>query len=195
MDADSSATTTADAIVVLGCRVEANGVLSGAAARRCHAAAKAYRRSVAELIIASGGRRWGNQVEALCLRQRLIELGVPSGAIWVELCSLTTAENAVYCAALLRSMVTARRPRAAIATSSWHLGRALANFERVGVDTIAVAADDPPPTLLQRARRRAHETISMRLDKVTLEREGKLGSAFLPVVDSPTARAFERGRR
>ncbi len=146
-------------------------------------------------MIASGGRRWGKQVEALCMRRHLIELGVPSGAVWVELCSLTTAENAVYSAALLRSLSNGRKPRAAIATSGWHLPRALSNFERVGIDARGVAAIDPPPTLLQRVRRRAHEAVSGRLDAAALRRAGRLGDAFFAASSMLMHRDIDEGRR
>jgi len=170
----------ADAIVLLGCRVEANGVLSDAALRRCHAARDGFRRGLSSLVIASGGRRWGQHVEALVMRDALVELGVPSRAIWVDLCSLTTAENAVYSAELLRAGTSRTRPTAAIATCSWHLGRALANFERVGVDATGLAARDGGATLGERARRKLHEALSLRLDMATLARAGHHGQSFLP---------------
>src|SRR5262245_15980530 len=53
----------ADAIVVLGCRVMPSGRPTTAAARRARTAAEAYFRGVAAHVVASGGRRWGGQIE------------------------------------------------------------------------------------------------------------------------------------
>ncbi|MBW2452969.1 MAG: YdcF family protein [Deltaproteobacteria bacterium] len=131
---------TCDAIVVLGCAIRSSGVPSAALARRINLAFRAYEQGVAPRVIASGGRRWGDHVEAVLIARELVSRGVPEDAVFYELCSLSTRENCRFTAELLRKL-GARR--AMIATCAWHLPRAIGNFERLGV-----AAVSPPPSWL-----------------------------------------------
>jgi uncharacterized SAM-binding protein YcdF (DUF218 family) len=176
----SSTSRAADAIVVLGCRVEPDGRLSAAAARRCEAAARGYREGRSEIVLCSGGRKWDGHVEALRLRDHLRALGVPERAILVELCSFTTAENAIYSAEILRHLTGRAAPRAAVATCEWHQPRARANFERVGVTVEPLVPDEPAAPAAVRAKRWVHEAMSLRLDLANLHRAGQRGGAFLP---------------
>jgi uncharacterized SAM-binding protein YcdF (DUF218 family) len=147
---------SADAIVVLGCTVHTDGSPSAALLRRLALAVRAFHAKVAPRVIASGGRRWGAHVEALVMRDTLIRQDVPASAIDVELLSLTTSENCHYTAELLR------RDRSSsasvfVATCGWHLPRAVANFQRCGVQAVLPPADwfdTPDATLYQRARER-----------------------------------------
>ncbi len=143
----------AEAIAVLGCTVRPNGDPSAALLRRVQLATRAYQAGVAPWIIASGGRRWGSWTEAVVIRNLLVGCGVPAPAITMELCSLTTLENGIYCAELLRKRGAARR--AVVATCRWHLPRALADFRLCGIDALAPPDDwlcSPPPTLMLRLR-------------------------------------------
>lgn len=151
----------ADAIVVLGCRILSSGRPSAAAARRAATAARAYREGVAPYVIASGGRRWGSQIEARVLSGELRRAGVPERAILQDLWSLTTYENAIFSAALLRRL---EGRRAAVVTCSWHMGRALQNFRHAGVEACALPVPDVPPRLLVSTYRAAHEVVSRWLD-------------------------------
>jgi len=160
-------TQRADAIVVLGCRVHPSGQPSAAAQRRVQRAALAYDEGVAPRVLVSGGRRWGEHAEALVLREALRAAGVPSEAIDVELCSMTTSENAFFSARLLRRYGTAR---VAVVSCAWHLPRALANFSAAGVEAIALPADPPAAGALARARRKLHELVALRLDARSLRR-------------------------
>lgn len=132
--AGASGKCSADAIVVLGCRVLPSGQLTTAAEGRASAAAAAYRAGVAPCVIASGGRRWGAQIEALALRDAMVTHGVPASAIVAELWSLTTYENAVFTAALLRK--TGAR-NAVVVTCEWHVPRALMSFRAAGIEASA----------------------------------------------------------
>ena len=160
-----------DAIVVLGCRILTSGRLTAPAARRAATAAEAYLSGVAEIVIASGGRRWGSQIEARALQAELVRGGVPAGAIMQELWSLTTCENAIFSAALLRR-IGARR--AAVVTCPWHMRRALMNFREAGVDAIALPTRPPPAGPLLRAWRYGHELVCERLDARTIRRPSVL---------------------
>lgn len=157
----------ADAIVVLGCRVFASGLLTAAAGRRAAEAAKAYLDGAAPLVVASGGRRWGAQIEARALGAELVRRGVPEGAIVLELWSLTTCENAIFSAALLRRLGCAR---AGIVTCAWHMPRALQNFRDAGITAVPLPAAGPDASALRRLYRRGHETVCELLDARTMQR-------------------------
>jgi len=150
-----------DAIVVHGCRVLASGRVTGAASRRVAAAAAAYRDGIAPRVVASGGRRWGQQIEARVLGSRLVDAGVPEDAIALEMCSLSTRENALFAAAILRR-IGARS--AAVVTCPWHMARALANFEQAGIAAVAIPAHGPAAGLVTAIRRRIHEVLGGWLD-------------------------------
>jgi uncharacterized SAM-binding protein YcdF (DUF218 family) len=139
-----------DAIVVLGCRVHEDGQPSEAARRRAQTAASAFHELGARAVVASGGRRWSGVTEADALADMLVHFGVPRKAIVRELCSLSTIENAAYSAELLRA---AGISRIAVVTCDWHLSRALACFESVGITAEGIPAEAPLTTASRRAKR------------------------------------------
>lgn len=138
-----------DAIVLLGCRVTDLGEPGPAAARRAARAAGAWAEGLAPVVVASGGRRWGNHAEATVLARALERLGVPTAAVRTELWSFTTTENAIFTARLL-----ARRngsaPKVGLVTCSWHMARAARDFRTVGCDVVPCPAQ-APATLVVRA--------------------------------------------
>jgi uncharacterized SAM-binding protein YcdF (DUF218 family) len=160
-------TQRADAIVVLGCRVRPSGEPTETAQRRVLRAAQAYAEGVAPRVVASGGRRWGEHAEALVLRRALLAAGVPEQALSVELCSMTTSENAFFTARLL---TRAGLRRVAIVSCAWHVPRALANFETAGLAAVALPALPPDPGPIGHARRWVHEAVAKRLDSRSLRR-------------------------
>jgi uncharacterized SAM-binding protein YcdF (DUF218 family) len=127
----------ADAIAVLGCVVRESGRPSPPLARRVELGARLFALGVAPRVIVSGGRRWGDHVEATVMRDGLQAAGVPPAVIAMELCSLSTAENCLYVARWLEEHGL---ERVVVATCGWHLPRALAGFRRLGVE-----AAGPPP--------------------------------------------------
>jgi uncharacterized SAM-binding protein YcdF (DUF218 family) len=150
------------AIVLLGCRIEAGGRPGAAAQRRADAAARAWHDGVAKLVVASGGRRWREISEAEALAEALVGAGVAPDAIVRELCSLSTRENALYSARILRAR-GARR--VAVVTCDWHLPRALVCFRAAGLDAIGIPAQSPPAGLATRARRALGERIAQAIDR------------------------------
>ncbi|NUP06402.1 MAG: YdcF family protein [Polyangiaceae bacterium] len=156
-----------DAIVVLGCRVEPSGDLSPTLTRRAAWARAAFEAKLGRYVVPSGGRRWGDHVEAEQLSRWLARGGVPSDAIFAERLSLTTAENAVFSAEVLTRL---RVRRAVIVTCAWHMQRALACFRRAGVDALPLPVPAAPSTLFARLYRSGHEIVSSRLDAMTMER-------------------------
>jgi uncharacterized SAM-binding protein YcdF (DUF218 family) len=88
--------------------------------------------------------------EADAIADMLVSFGVPRKAIVRELCSLSTLENAAYTAELLQA---AGISRVCVVTCDWHLPRALACFESVGVAVEGIAAVAPLTTASRRAKR------------------------------------------
>jgi uncharacterized SAM-binding protein YcdF (DUF218 family) len=157
----------ADAIVVLGCRVLPSGKPTTAANRRANRAAEAFLDGVAPHVIASGGRRWGQLIEADMLRDGLLRGGVPEKAITRELWSLTTHENAIFSAEILRRL-GARQ--VAVVTCDWHVERAIANFRAVGVDAWPLPSMGIRRGIMGRVYRFGHERICTWLDARALKR-------------------------
>jgi uncharacterized SAM-binding protein YcdF (DUF218 family) len=148
-----------DALVVLGCRTDGAG--GGAARRRTETAGLAYARLCPRWVIVSGGRRWSGTPEADAIAAGLVERGVPEAVIVRDLCSFTTLENAVYSSELLRA---AGATSPAIVTCDWHLPRALACFEAIGVTVSGIGAPSRS-SFAARLRRRASERVSRWLDE------------------------------
>ena len=117
----------------------------GAAADRYWHAARIHRAGRAPRILVSGGNVWasGRQTEAEAVSAFLRDLGVPAAAILEERASRNTHENARYTAALLRERGW---DRVLLVTSASHMGRALAAFEREGVDAHPAATDHSLPS-------------------------------------------------
>ncbi len=179
-------TSRADAIVVLGCRVHPSGRLTPTAAGRAAAAAAAFRAGLAPLVITSGGRRWGAQIEALALRTALVERGVPEASILTELWSFTTVENAVFTSALLRR----RGARSAlVVTCSWHIPRALEAFRAAGIESTGCPRAAVPGTFDRHAERfrRAYDALLFRGTALLSARADAFLSASEPLPAAVTS--------
>lgn len=143
------------AICVLGCRTT-----SPALARRIEAGALAFREGRGALVVACGGRAWGEglgDVEADVIAERLVCAGVPPEAITRERCSLDTRDNARFAAALL-----ARRGigRVLVVTCAWHLPRATLLFGGAGFEVLGLGVPRPETTPLVHAWLTAREALS-----------------------------------
>ncbi len=137
---------TSDAIVLLGGTVDpAAGRwvypdLNGGADRIWHAA-RLYHAGKAPLIVVSAGNVWGGperESEAVATRILLDALGVPESAVVVEASSRTTRENATHTAAIAGARGL---EQVLLVTSAWHMPRAAAAFDRVGLDVVPAPAD------------------------------------------------------
>ena len=159
----------ADAIVVLGCRIAASGRPAPPAARRAATAARAFLAGAAPWVVASGGRRWGSQIEAKALGCAMVRAGVPAGAVIEEQCSLSTYENAIFSAAILARLGA---ERAIVVTCPWHLPRALEDFRAAGVDALPLPAGEGAPRFspARRVYLEAHERVCRFLDAQAMRR-------------------------
>ncbi|HOF40571.1 MAG TPA: YdcF family protein [Candidatus Hydrogenedentes bacterium] len=126
----------ADAIVVLGNKVEQDGTPSPRLQRRLDCAARLHQEGLAPVIIVSGGLGREGHPEAEVMREALIASGVPANAILVDndgTDTFCTARNAKH-------MLTERGLESVIIVSSfYHLLRSRMIFARFGFDEISSA--------------------------------------------------------
>lgn len=171
-----------DAAVILGCRVEPGGVLSPSLERRARRALSLLEAGEARCVVASGGRAWGEHVEADTIARWLVERGVTPARILLERLSLTTVENAIFVAELAERHGLGRL---GVVTCDWHLPRALASFTAVGLTCVAIPAPTPQVPALTRGRRAFREWLSGTMDAKVVARAARHGRSH------PFQRAFE----
>ena len=104
-------------------------------------AARLYRQGLAPRILVSGGSHTGTDgrplmPEAEAMKQVLITLGVPAGAIDTEIRSRNTRDNATESARQIGP-----GQRVALVTSAFHMRRALGEAKAAGIDAYAFPAD------------------------------------------------------
>jgi uncharacterized SAM-binding protein YcdF (DUF218 family) len=125
--------------------------------RRAQAAAEACLERGAEVAIACGGRAWAGRVEADGLAERMSALGVPSGTIIRERCSLDTRDNARFAASLLLRRGICE---IVLVTCAWHLPRASRLFRAAGLVVVGLPVEPPTSTVLERVYRANRERLS-----------------------------------
>lgn len=142
-------------LILLGCRLEAEGALSAAAERRAKRALLAFRAGLGGHVLACGGKAWSGVREADALCAFLAKSGLPSRALEGELWSRSTRQNAHYAAKILLPRGVRR---VGIVTCDWHMPRALCCFRGAGFDPEPLPAESPrvsgTPALLRATRER-----------------------------------------
>lgn len=139
--AASSQIQPADAIVVLGAGIHRDGTLGEASLRRAVQGVVLYHRGLAPVIAFSGPSYEGSPVEAEARAALARQLRVPERALLVETRAQTTAEEAQNIATRLRQRGV---KSILLVTTSLHLPRAAARFQRLELEVYPVAADDEP---------------------------------------------------
>jgi uncharacterized SAM-binding protein YcdF (DUF218 family) len=134
---------SADAIVVLGCRLPRDGHPGGAIERRVAAGVALLAAGAAPLLLLSGGGS-GPRSEAAAMRELALGLGAPEPALLLEPRSRDTIENALCSAALLRARGLSR---VIVVTDRYHALRARVVFRHAGLAVVRVAS---PPARLGR---------------------------------------------
>lgn len=129
----------AEAIVVLGSKIEADGKLNNASSRRALHGILLHRKGFAPLLLFFGSDHSEDFVEAEVRSELAQELGISSGMILTEAQARTTREEALRAEALLRPMGV---QRILLVTDSLHMVRAQGLFERAGFEVLAAPADD-----------------------------------------------------
>lgn len=146
-----------DCLIVLGAKVHSDGTLSHALQNRCDAAAKAFLKGLAPVVIACGGQVGEDpKPEAQIMRAELIRLGVPRERIYLDAASRNTWENLVNARAI---MAEHGWQTCGIVTSDYHAQRAMwmARDQRMSACMIAAASRQ---TFLHAVRTRIRESIS-----------------------------------
>ena len=127
----------ADAIVILGAPIRADGTLSPQADERVRAGVEIYRAGLAEVIAVVGGHcprgHDDTPAEAEGMAKLVRALGVPERAIRVDRLSTSTVTNAARAAAIL---LPEGRRRVWLVTQPFHLRRARFHFRRAGFETL-----------------------------------------------------------
>lgn len=121
---------SADAIVVLGSTVSADGTPSPRLQARLDSALDVYRRNSAPLIIVSGGLGKEGHDEAAAMAKYLVERGVPPSAVLADGAGNTTQATATNVARIAR---TRKLGCVLVASQYFHLPRARLALERAGV--------------------------------------------------------------
>lgn len=150
--APAAADAPADAVVVLGAKVDVSGVAGAAICRRVsHAIHVAAERRI-DVLLLSGGNAGPGPSEAAVMRQLALDHGIADERIVMEERSRNTFENGVYTGRIIKDRGWRR---VVLVTDAWHMRRALYVFRRLGLE----AGGDPvprPPDISRLAWARAH---------------------------------------
>ena len=127
-----------DAIVLLGVELDGQDQPTQELLLRVQAAARAYDKGLADVIVASGGVLPGKRISEAAVMARLLEeAGVPGTAVMTEEQSQNTMENMRFTKRMLGG---AKRKRVLVVTSDYHLRRAVLTARRAGLRAKGCAA-------------------------------------------------------
>ena len=121
----------ADAVIVLGASVLADGTPSRALKRRVLTGVRALQEGKADVLIVSGGPLKNLTPEAVVMADLARDNGVSDEVLFVEPQALNTLENAEFSAALMKE---SGMKTALVVTDSWHMERALWCFGHCHID-------------------------------------------------------------
>lgn len=130
----------ADAIVVFGARVYADGTLSHAAADRVMTGASLYRQGLAPRLIVSGGPGDGAIHETEAMARLAERLGVPAHAIERDPDGHSTA---MTCRNTAESLGRRGLGRVLAVSHSFHLPRIKMAYQRHGIEALTVPLERP----------------------------------------------------
>jgi len=126
-----------DAIVVLGCRVYADGEPSGALTARVRMAVELFHRERAPIIVFTGGIGESGVAESEVSASLAEQLGVPRTAMVLESRSTSTELNARYAAEAIAGR------RILVVTDAYHVLRSELVFERYFEEVRGVGTINP----------------------------------------------------
>lgn len=123
-------------LIVLGCRVKWDKP-SLALVERCRAAAKYMKKNESAVAILSGGQGADENIsEAECMYDLMQSFGVDKSRLFIENESTSTDENIEFCKKIIEKNRLSNS--IAIATSEYHIRRALMICKRHGLSAKAV---------------------------------------------------------
>jgi uncharacterized SAM-binding protein YcdF (DUF218 family) len=146
-----------EAIIVAGCRVDAEGRPSMALARRVRLATELHAAGVAPLLVLTGGTSGGPRPEAEAAAELARELGVLDSALLIETRSANTAGNAREAARLLAPY---NINNVLVVSCSWHVWRCEQHF---GQHFAAVTGTGTQGPWTGRARNALREALGVLL--------------------------------
>jgi uncharacterized SAM-binding protein YcdF (DUF218 family) len=127
----------ADAIVVFGARVRADGIASIVLAERVVRASELYRAGLADTVVMTGGIEPTGFDETVVMRDLAVSLGVPARAILLDPTGINTLASVEGTAEILRG----RGLSTVLAVSQpYHLPRIKLAYARSGLDVWTVPA-------------------------------------------------------
>lgn len=130
-----------DCIIVLGAKVRPDGSMSRSLQYRCDRALEAWEDGIAQNIIVCGGKGADEPAaEGEVMRNWFVQQGVPAEHVLAETSSTDTVENLRFAKELMEEHGW---KTAAIATSDYHLRRALWIARDEGIDACGLAARSP----------------------------------------------------
>lgn len=127
-----------DCILVLGCRVYANGEPSPMLYDRIKTGCALYESGVGDKLLMSGDNQDVYYNEVASMRREAVALGIPEDAILCDRYGLSTYDSVV------RALEEYGYRRVVIVTQSYHLYRALYVAEKLGIEAYGVSADLRP---------------------------------------------------
>ena len=124
-----------DCILVLGCKVKADGTPSDMLNDRCVVGAELYLDGAAPVILMSGDHQSDDYNEVAAMKKVATDEGVPENAILLDDLGLSTYES-VY-----RAKNVFGFNKILIVTQDYHLPRALFIAKQLGLDACGVASN------------------------------------------------------
>ena len=135
VSAEEASISSADAIVVLGASVYADGTPSGILQDRLDDGIALYFAGVAPKIIMSGDNGTASYNEVRVMKQYAIARGVPSEDIFCDHAGFSTYES------MYRAKYMFGCERIVVATQTYHLYRALWSAKSLGMQATGVPSD------------------------------------------------------
>lgn len=132
----------ADAAVILGAKVNANGSLSTALEDRVHTGVELYKEDLVDYLIMSGGIGDSGVDEGVAMRRRALELGVPANAIVVDHLGINTDATVAQTTPMFRELGIRR---VLVVSQFWHLPRIKLAYLKSGWDVGTVPAGTSTP--------------------------------------------------
>lgn len=132
---EAAALEDVDCIMVLGCQVKGDGNPSAMLSDRLKRGIELYDKGAAPKIIMSGDHGTKGYDEVNTMKQVAVELGVPSGDVFMDHAGFSTYES-VYRAKEIFGV-----DKLVIVTQDYHLYRALYIAEKLGIEAYGVNSD------------------------------------------------------
>jgi vancomycin permeability regulator SanA len=134
----------ADAALVFGARVYANGQPSELLANRIQTGVDLYRAGLVPMLVMSGGDGADGYNEAVAMREVAIADGVPADAVLIDGSGVNTEASVANVTRMVADGAVPLPHRALITVSqAYHLPRVQLAFAAAGIDVLTVPAHDP----------------------------------------------------